>query len=200
MPLPPLDVQFKQVFAKYLELNKALPQELATKKAGDFAFKLFKLCFDHKALKSKITQDVRSRGWAVKVPRKFRDAKKANWKRLPGEKNSKAALKRFQDDVIELRMRGVAFIAVGWLGAAKKLGAATTARVRAEKILGDVTISIQQYIAHVTMWNETPGVQTLHERFGISRDALEFMIADMNKYIDRKVAGLSGKAVGGYHG
>ncbi len=190
-----LNQQFREVFGKYLKLNKRMVSEIATQKAGQLAFNLHRGTYQKRAKRAKIAADVRKQGWALRVPKTFRD--RPEFKRKPGEPNSEAALARFQAAVTNARARGIGFISVGWLAATKRLGVATRTNVRAEKILGECLVFIHGSVAKTVMTNSTPGVQTLFERYPIAAEAVKLLIVDMQKYIDAKMRGVSGKRIGG---
>lgn len=188
-----LDAQFHRIFMKYLEINKRTVADLVKVKAGQLAFLLWKKTAAKKASNSKIASDVKKQGWALVVPRGFRD--KPEFRRQPGEPDNNAALARFQEAVINLRVRGIGFPSVGWLASAKKLGVANRANIRAEKIEGDCEIFIQSHVSNVKMINWTPGAAVLMRKYPIAREAIQEMIRDMQTYIDAKQQGKSGSTV-----
>jgi hypothetical protein len=195
----PLEVQLKQTFGKYMELSHKLPADCVKHQGGNLAIDLFEASVDHKAAKAKVRADVMAQGWALRTPKGFRD--NPQFKRLPGETDSKAALARFQAAVVALRDRGLGFTAVGWLAAARLLGSVSKkgmSKVRAEKILGKATLTeTGTAVASVMMENNTPGIEQLMARFPIGSVAIATLIADMQLYIDAKTRGLSGSTVGG---
>lgn len=192
--MPDLASQFQTIFKKYLTLNHHLVADVTKVKAGQLAFGLQKGTYKHRANKAKIVADVRRQGWKLIVPKGFRD--NPAFKRQPGEPSG-AALKRFQDAVIAIRVRGIGFPSVGWLAACQKLGVATRANVRQNQILGECDVFIQGAVARVRMTNSTHGAKAIMDKYPVAAEAIQDMIADMQQYMDAKMRGQSGASVGG---
>lgn len=191
-----LDQQLSDVFQKYRTLNKRLVPDLVRQKSGDLAFQMYFGSKRRASTKARIEKDVMRYGWGAYAPKGFRQ--NPEFKRKPGEKNGDLALARFEQALIKLRCSGIAFIAAGWLKAARKMGSeGSGANVRIDTARGSATFKQMQNAASCVLTNYTPGVETLTARYGIAGTAIREVIKDMQKYIDAKMRTGSGKTAGG---
>jgi len=85
------------------------------------------------------------------------------------------------------RKNAILYLASGWLGAVKDLGGTlkkTSGKVKTQR--GGATIRRGNGVVEVTMWNNTPGIETQQAKHDFVGKAIDRRIADMQVYIYRK--------------
>ena len=202
---------FSDSFKRYAQWNARDSETMFIEQSRKLADELYKQTVLIAPTVSQIASDVKAQGW--KIPAKFADGQTgrgfaSQWlgnvaakrEKRKGRKEKgqsagddsamrgKATLAQMQAYVIGLRSRARRYLASGWLGSVVELGGTPdTSSGPVNTARGGTMIRRGTGTLEITLWNRTPGIESMDDQHQMVAKAIAVRSADMWVYIRRKM-------------